>query len=236
MEQVDFSIIGMLTHMSPVGWGVLIALIIMSVWSITVAIDRVLAFRRSRKQSLKAMDEAYQRLEEGKLEEAVAATRKYPGANLARIMGAAISSAIQDKRRGEPVDLEGAERAVEKERGQIISGMSKGMTVLATISATAPFVGLFGTVVGIINAFTGMATTGSGGLGAVAGGIAEALLTTAFGLFVAIPAVWIFNYFNGKLDDLQIDIDTIKAEILDFLVRPEQTSGSRKAEVGRAQG
>ena len=73
-----------------------------------------------------------------------------------------------------------------------------------------------------------MAKTGSGGLGAVSAGIAEALLTTAFGLFVAIPAVWIFNYFNGRIDDLQIDIDTIKAEILDFLERPEPVHATKK--------
>jgi biopolymer transport protein ExbB len=234
MEQVDFGLVSMIKHMSPVGWGVGVVLVIMSIWSITVAIDRALAFKRSRKQSLKAMDEAYQRLEENKFEEAVAATRKYPGANLARIMGAAISSGLQDKRNGQPFDVEAADRAVEKERGQVVSGMKKGTTVLATISATAPFVGLFGTVVGIITAFTGMATTGSGGLGAVAGGIAEALVQTAFGLFVAIPAVWIFNYFNGRIEDLQIDIDTIKAEIIDFLARPEITNAGKKADVARS--
>ena len=174
------------------------------------------------------MNEAYEQLEKEKLEDAIGATRKYPGGNLARIMGAALTSALADRQRNQPFDMDAADRAIEKERGQIISGMKRGLTVLATISATAPFVGLFGTVVGIINAFTGMAKTGSGGLGAVSAGIAEALLTTAFGLFVAIPAVWIFNYFNGRIDELQIDIDTIKAEILDFLARPEPAHATKK--------
>ena len=224
---------GILRSMSILGWGVALALVAMSIWSMSVTFDRLWAFSKSRKQSLRAMNEAYEKLEAGQLEEAITATRKYPGGNLARIMGAALSSALTDKRRGQPVDLEAADRAIEKERGQVISGMKRGMTVLATISATAPFVGLFGTVIGIINSFVGMAKTGAGGLGAVSAGIAEALITTAFGLFVAIPAVWIFNYFNGRIDDLQTDIDTIKAEILDFLVRPEQTSASKK-DVGRA--
>src|SRR6185436_2152456 len=141
-------------------------------------------------------------------------------ANLARIMGAALSSSLQDRRRGTPPDLDAAERAVEKERGQVVAGMRKGLTSLATIAATAPFIGLFGTVIGIISAFTGMAQTGSGGLGAVSAGISEALVTTAFGLAVAIPAVWFFNYFNSRVEDLHTDIDTIKAEVLDRIVRP----------------
>jgi biopolymer transport protein ExbB/biopolymer transport protein TolQ len=220
--------------MSFVGWAVGIVLVIMSIWSLSVAFDRLMAFRRSRGQSLKAMNEAYEMLERGKLEDAIAATRKYPGGNLARIMGAALTSSLADRQRNAPFDMEAAERAVEKERGQVISGMKRGMTVLATISATAPFVGLFGTVVGVIHSFTGMAKTGSGGLGAVAGGIAEALVQTAFGLLVAIPAVWIFNYFNGRIEELQIDIDTIKAEILDFLARPEPAHGSSKKSDVRA--
>ena len=131
-------------------------------------------------------------------------------------------------RRGSPLDLDAADRSVEKERGQVTSGMKKGMTVLATVSSTAPFVGLLGTVIGIIVTFQTMGKTGQGGLGQVAGGIAEALIMTAFGLMVAIPAVWIYNYLNGRIEDLQVDVDTIKAEIIDFLARPEKQDGSAK--------
>jgi biopolymer transport protein ExbB/biopolymer transport protein TolQ len=97
--------------------------------------------------------------------------------------------------------------------------MKKGLSTLATIGATAPFVGLFGTVVGIINAFKGMATTGSGGIGAVAGGIAEALVTTAFGLFVAIPAVWFYNYFQNKTDLLDIEMANASSELVDHFIK-----------------
>ena len=225
---ISFSLIEVAKHFTLPGWGIAVTLLVMSIWSVNIMIDRILAFRRARTQSLKAMNEAYERLEEGQMEEALAATRKYPGGNLARIMGAALASALTDRRRGEPIDIESAERAVEKERGQIVSGMKKGMTVLATISATAPFVGLLGTVIGIISAFAVMGKTGQGGLGQVAGGISEALVMTAFGLLVAIPAVWIYNYFNGKIDELHTDIDTIKAEIIDFLARPEKSHGSKQ--------
>jgi biopolymer transport protein ExbB/biopolymer transport protein TolQ len=226
--QVSFSLFEVFKRLTIPGYFVAATLLIMSIWSVNVAIDRWLAYRRARMQSLKAMNEAYERLEEGQMEEALAATRKYPGGNLARIMGAALASALTDRRRGEPVDIESAERAIEKERGQIVSGMKKGMTVLATVSATAPFVGLFGTVIGIIAAFAVMGKTGQGGLGQVAGGISEALVMTAFGLVVAIPAVWIYNYFNGRVDELHTDIDTIKAEIIDFLARPEKGHAASK--------
>jgi biopolymer transport protein ExbB/TolQ len=225
---VDFSLLAIAKHISIPGWIIFCTLLLMSIWSIHVFIDRLLAFRKSRTQSLRAMNESYERLEEGQVEEALAATRKYPGGNLARIMGAALSSALTDKRRGQPLDLDAADRSVEKERGQVTSGMKKGMTVLATVSSTAPFVGLLGTVIGIIVTFQSM-KTGSGGLGQVAAGISEALVMTAFGLLVAIPAVWIYNYLNGRIEDLQTDVDTIKAEIIDFLARPEKQDASAKS-------
>lgn len=229
MEQVDFSLLNIAKHISIGGWIIAITLLIMSIWSIHVFIDRLLAFRKSRIQSLKAMNEAYERLEEGQTEEALAATRKYPGGNLARIMGAALASALTDKRRGTALDLDAADRSVEKERGQVTSGMKKGMTVLATVSSTAPFVGLLGTVIGIIVTFQQMGASGQGGLGQVANGIAEALVMTGFGLMVAIPAVWIYNYLNGRIEELQTDIDTIKAEIIDFLARPEKQDAGVKS-------
>src|SRR5436190_23636976 len=115
MEQpvVDFSFLGMIMNMSLLGWGVGIALIIMSIWSFSITFDRWWAFKKSRNQSLKAMNEAYEQLEKDKLEDAIAATRKYPGGNLARIMGAALTSALADKQRHQAFDLDAGERAVE---------------------------------------------------------------------------------------------------------------------------
>src|SRR5438477_26953 len=78
---------------------------------------------------------------------------------------------------------------------------------LATVANTAPFVGLFGTVFGIINPFQSMSTNQSGGITAVAGGISEALITTAFGLFVAVPAVWFFNYFSNRIETFSVDMN-----------------------------
>jgi len=90
---------------------------------------------------------------------------------------------------------------------------------LATIGSTAPFVGLFGTVVGIINAFKGIQTQKSAGLGAVAGGIAEALVTTAVGLFVAVPAVWVYNYFTSKIEAFDVEMDNSSSELIDYFIK-----------------
>ena len=95
------------------------------------------------------------------------------------------------------------------------------MPVLATVASSAPFVGLFGTVGGIITAFQKLAdpTKGGGGIGTVSAGIAEALVTTAVGLGVAIIAVWFYNYFTARLDDITIDIDETASELVDTILR-----------------
>src|SRR2546423_1700944 len=98
---------------------------------------------------------------------------------------------------------------------------------LACIGATAPFVGLFGTVVGIINAFKGIATQKATGLGAVAGGISEALVTTAIGLFVAIPAVWLFNYFTSKMEAFDVEMDNSSSELVDYFIKRSSAKGGR---------
>jgi len=107
------------------------------------------------------------------------------------------------------------QRAVEN----VASRLQDGLAFLATVGSTAPFVGLFGTVFGIINAFTGMKSAESAGIGAVAGGIAEALLTTALGLAVAVPAVWLFNYFTGKVDGFIIEMDNSASELIDYFLK-----------------
>ena len=116
-------------------------------------------------------------------------------------------------------DINSAERAIEREMLMTITDLKRGLGVLATVGATAPFVGLLGTTMGIINAFTGMAVSGSGGLSAISGGISEALITTALGLLVAIPAVWLFNYFQTKVDNLTAEMTYTSKEMIDYLIK-----------------
>ena len=97
--------------------------------------------------------------------------------------------------------------------------LKKGVSTLATIGSTAPFVGLLGTVVGVINAFVGIASTGSGGIGAVSAGIAEALIETALGLFVAIPAVWFYNFLTSRIEYFNVEMDNSSSELVDYFIK-----------------
>ena len=102
--------------------------------------------------------------------------------------------------------------------------LQRGLGGLATIGSTAPFVGLFGTVVGIINAFTKMNEAQSAGISVIAGGIAEALITTAFGLVVAIPAVWMFNYFNTRVNNFTVEMHNSAEELIDFFLQQQEAA------------
>jgi biopolymer transport protein ExbB len=145
----------------------------------------------------------------------------YKKSHVARVLGGAlgeIKPLIQDGS-VTVADINSAERAVEREMLMTIVQLKRGLGVLATVGATAPFVGLLGTTMGIVNAFTGMASSGSGGLSAISAGIAEALITTAFGLLVAIPAVWAFNYFSTKIDNLTAEMTYSSKEMIDYLIK-----------------
>ncbi len=110
-------------------------------------------------------------------------------------------------------------RAIQRASALTANDLKKGVSALATIGATAPFVGLLGTVVGIITAFQGIAATGSGGLGAVSAGISEALVETALGLVVAIPAVWFYNYLTGRIEYFNVEMDNSSSELLDYFIK-----------------
>jgi biopolymer transport protein ExbB len=124
-------------------------------------------------------------------------------------------------------EIEASKRALERAEAIVHAELKRGVSGLATIGSTAPFVGLFGTVVGIINAFKSIETSKSTGLGAVAGGISEALVTTAIGLFVAIPAVWMFNYFTGKIEAFDVEMGNSSSELIDYFLKRSQR-GVRK--------
>ena len=130
-------------------------------------------------------------------------------------------------------EIEASKRALERAEAIVHAELKRGFQSLATIGSTAPFVGLFGTVVGIINAFKGIATEKSTGLGAVAGGISEALVTTAVGLFVAIPAVWMFNYFTRTLEAFDVEMGNSSSELIDYFIKRTQrrSQGSRSQEL-----
>jgi biopolymer transport protein ExbB/biopolymer transport protein TolQ len=142
---------------------------------------------------------------------------------VARVLGEALNEVkplLRDRATITAADINSAERAVERQMLIIVSELKRGLGILATIGATAPFVGLLGTTMGIVNAFSSMMASGGGGsLGAVAGGISEALITTAIGLVAAIPAVWFYNYFTTKIDFISVEMTYTSKELIDYLIR-----------------
>jgi biopolymer transport protein ExbB/TolQ len=233
--QASFSMLGMWQSMNWVAKSVVIVLAIMSVWSLTIAIERLWRFQHAKKQSLRLAREVTPLLKQHKLDEAITLSRKkdFRHSHLARVLSAGLTEFQYETAQQLPDDFDlvaAGQRAIERETLMTTAEMKKGLGNLATISTTAPFVGLFGTVAGIIHAFQGMALSGSGGLGAVSAGIAEALVTTAFGLFVAIPAVWLYNYFLQKIERFQVEMSNSSSQLIDYFIKNEA-----RARAGAAQ-
>jgi len=210
---------------------VVILLFIMSAYSIGVMIDRLMAYSAARKQSRQFAPAVAGALREGKLDEAVKVADRYKKSHLAKVVVAGLQEfaahQISSEIPGE--EIEASKRALERAEAIVHAELKRGVSGLATIGSTAPFVGLFGTVAGIINAFKGISTEKSTGLGAVAGGISEALVTTAIGLFVAIPAVWMFNYFTNKIEAFDVEMGNSSSELIDyFLKRSQRGAAVRK--------
>ena len=200
---------------------VVVGLFIMSAWSIGVMIDRVLAYNGARKQSRAFAPAVAGALREGKLDEAIKIADRYKKSHLAKVVVAGLQE-FQAHRSSAEIpgeEIEASRRALDRAEAIVHAELKRGVAGLATIGSTAPFVGLFGTVVGIINAFKGISTEKSTGLGAVAGGISEALVTTAIGLFVAIPAVWVFNYFTNKVEAFDVEMDNSSSELIDYFLK-----------------
>jgi biopolymer transport protein ExbB/biopolymer transport protein TolQ len=206
------------------GWfakGIVFTLAFMSAFSTTVLISKWWGMRKAQAETRKFAPEFSQFLEEDNLTEAIKLAEGYKKSHVARVLGGALSEIrplIQDGS-VTVADINSAERAVEREMLMTIVDLKRGLGVLATVGATAPFVGLLGTTMGIVNSFTGMATSGAGGISAIAAGVAEALITTAIGIGVAIPAVWSFNYFQTKIDNLTAEMTYTSKEMIDYLIK-----------------
>jgi biopolymer transport protein ExbB len=201
--------------------GIVLVMAIMSMWSLTVSIRNWWNLYKAQKETRKFAPEFSQFLEEDNLTEAIRLSESYKKSHVARVLGGALGEVkplIQDGS-VTVADINSAERAVERNMLIITSELKRGLPVLATVGATAPFVGLLGTTMGIVNAFTGMASSGTGGLSAISAGVAEALITTAFGLLVAIPAVWAYNYFTTKIDNLVVEMTYTSKEMIDYLIK-----------------
>jgi biopolymer transport protein ExbB/TolQ len=218
-QTTGFSPLQLWGHMAWMARAVAIILFIESVWSLAVMIDRYLYFSAARKQSREFAPKVAGALKDSKLEEAIKIADRNKKSHLAEV----VTAGLQEFRAsaGQPTDetIASAGRALERAEAIVHAKLKRGLSVLATIGATAPFVGLFGTVIGILHAFDAIATQKSPGIGAVAGGISEALVTTAFGLLVAVPAVMAFNYFTGRVEAFDVEMDNSSSELVDYFIK-----------------
>ena len=227
---MNMSLVQMFIEAGWVAKGVIAALLIMSIYSIAVMIDKWRSFRAARAESMLFLPLFVRALKDNNFAGALDAARKHNKSHLAKVVAAGLIEYDNDKLEIKDAhDMVGAiGRALDRAVSLTSAEMKKGTGGLATIGSTAPFVGLFGTVVGIINAFTGIALSGSGGLAAVSQGIAEALITTAFGIFVAVPAVMAFNYFTTRLERFQIEMSNSSAELMDFFLKKHESINAKR--------
>lgn len=197
---------------------VFFVLLAMLLYSTYVAVERTMLFAKSRKQSQALAGAIAKPLSERDLDASlkVARSADFEAAYLGYVLrGALAEFAARPDQHG----AEAAGRALDRVAIEQGANLRKGMNVLATTGSTAPFVGLVGTIFGIINAFAVMSSVGGGDLTAISGGIAEALVSTAVGIAVAIVAIWIYNYFNAVIDDIQKDMQTSSQEITDWCAK-----------------
>jgi biopolymer transport protein ExbB/biopolymer transport protein TolQ len=215
---------GLLDLWGHMGWfakSIVLIMALMSIYSLTIMVQKWWNLRKAQKETVKFAPEFSQFLEEDNLTEAIRLAEGYKKSHVALVLGGALQEVkplIQDGS-VTVADINSAERAIERNMLLEITNLKRGLAVLATVGATAPFVGLLGTTMGIVNAFAGMAASGSGGLSAIGAGISEALITTAFGLLVAIPAVWAYNYFTTKIDNLTAEMTYVSKEMIDYLIK-----------------
>ncbi len=200
-------------------------LIVMSMASVGVFFERLFTFIQATNQSKLFAPQVAKHLKDGKLKEAISVSQSkdYRYSHLGKVVLAGLQEYQFQQESG--VDLhkddvvDSVHRAIQRAAALTSSDLKRGMGILATIGSTAVFVGLLATTLGVINAFQGIAATGSGGLGAVSGGISEALVGTAIGLFVAIPAVWFFNYLTGRLEYFAVEMDNSSSELVDYFIK-----------------
>jgi len=227
---MQFSLQEMWAHMGLLAKTVVFILLFMSVYSIAVGVERLMVFNKAKKQSnilLKLISKLWQ---QGKVEESVklASDKRFKNSHLAKVLVAGLNELeFQKESKADfATRVESAKRAIDRATIKSVQEFKRGLNALATIGSTSPFVGLFGTVFGIINAFQSMSVSGSGGIGTVAAGIAEALITTGAGIGVAVIAVWFFNSLLNKVDIFTGEMANASSELIDHFVKLKANKGA----------
>lgn len=223
---MQFGLIEMWQQMGVVAKSVAIILISLSVITIYLFIERQMVFSRARQKSKLVAGKLADLLKAGNLKDALALASKKENkvSHLASVTEAGVREymAGKDAHLTSDEQIESALRGCERAKTLFSQDLKRGLPIMATIATSSPFIGLFGTIFGIINAFRGMALTGSGGIGAVASGISEALVTTAFGIAVAVIALWCSNILNSSIEVYEAEMENTSSQIVDFFVRTNE--------------
>lgn len=201
----------------------MVILAIFSIISLAVIGERVYTYRKAQIATREVAEKGLQYVADGKMTEALRFCEQYTGSPVARVLESGLLAVIDQGNpalSGERLSrrIESCKGAMQRATSAEITRLERYLGSLATFGNVSPFVGLFGTVLGIIRAFEAIAKTGSGGLGTVSAGIAEALVATAAGLFVAIPAVMAYNYFLGRVKLFATAMDSAASELVDRLL------------------
>jgi len=223
---VSFGLYDIAKSLTIPGWGVIITLLIESIYMIAVGIERWLTYNKAKAQSRQYAPKVAQALKNSNIDEAINISDKHKDSHLAMVVSSGLKefAAHQGNTEISTDEMQASERALERAIAVKTAELKRGLAGLATVGSTAPFVGLFGTVIGIIGAFNALKTNESAGIGAVGGAIAEALVCTAFGILVAVPAVWLFNYFTSKVTSFSVEMENSASELVDYFIKQRSKS------------
>ena len=203
------------------GGAVMLCLVALSFFSMAVIIEKHRRFRTAMRQS-QMFDPVFKNfVRGGDVQELISALPNHEKSHVAQVVSAGILEydSLRQPGRDSSASLELVQSVVRDSMSETLIQLKWGLGFMATIGTTAPFIGLFGTVVGIINAFRSIAATGSGGMSVVSGGMAEALVSTALGIFVAIPAVVAFNTFTGKIETFHVEMNRASSQLVNRLFK-----------------
>jgi biopolymer transport protein ExbB len=209
--------------------GIICLLLFLLALQIYIAVERGFVYAQSHAASRSFLKAFMAALREGDFEAAKQAAVDHPRSHVALVLKHGLDIFQYERKlcatHGDHDVIQPVERAIARGTAEVGDLLKKGMLSLATIGALAPFIGLLGTVIGIIRVFSDLKTQGAGDINALAGSIGEALATTALGLMVAIPAVWIYNYFTAQQDRMATRIGNAASQMVDEFIRREGAEG-----------
>lgn len=216
-----FTIYSIAQELTIPGWIVIIILLLMSIYLIAVGIERWLTYNKAKQQSRQYAPKVAQALKNSNIDEAITISDKHKDSHLAMVVSSGLKEFNAHLGNSDIAidEMEASKRALQRAIAVKTAELKRGLSGLATVGSTAPFVGLFGTVVGIIGAFIRLASQKGAGIDVVGGAIAEALIATAFGIAVAVPAVWMFNYFTNKVTSFGVEMENSASELVDYFIK-----------------